>query len=144
MDIAGPPSPTDVCTFPTESWMAMINSSAFIALIAPAVKTSGPISMRVPISMWITTQDRMLSPPVPEMLACLPAPRAAVPPGRVPPGPIIISGAVPIWLLLSYLGWLRSLPGDRRLGVWDARTRGPVWIAPRGPGPDPQVTARRG
>ncbi len=48
--------------------------------------------------------------------------------GEVPEVVIVIGGAVPIWLLLSYLRWLRWLPGERRIGVWDARLHGPVWI----------------
>ncbi len=75
------------------------------------------------LDLRITTGDRLLEPPAPGSLACLAAPR-----GEVPNGPIVICGAVPIWLLLSYLRWLRSLPAERRIGVWDARSQGPVWI----------------
>ncbi len=75
------------------------------------------------LDLRIMTGDRLLTPPASESLACLPEPR-----GVIPCGPIMVCGAVPIWLLLSYLRWLWLLPGQRRLGVWDARLCGPVWL----------------
>ncbi len=72
------------------------------------------------LDLRITTVDCMLPRPA---LGLLPRPA-----GTVPAGDLVASGAVPIWLHLAYSRWLRTLGGQRALGVWDARRGGPVWV----------------
>jgi hypothetical protein len=75
------------------------------------------------LDLRIATPDHFLVPALVQGLASAPLPA-----GEPPPGTVVVSGAVPIWLHLAYSRWLRSLPERRTLGIWDARTRSAVLI----------------
>lgn len=79
------------------------------------------------LDLVATTRDRFLVLSGPEALGVLPLPA-----GDPPPGPLVVSGGVPIWLHLAYARWLRTLSGERALGVWDARRRSAILV--HGPG----------
>lgn len=79
------------------------------------------------LDLRITTPDRFLRLTRPQALRGLPRPQ-----GEPPPGPLVAFGPGPIWLHLAYSRWLRSLPGERAVGHWDARNRSAVLIS--GPG----------
>lgn len=80
--------------------------------------------------MEITTEDRFLP-----LGSALDLARAPVPEGEEPAGPLVASGARPVWLHLAYSRWLRSVApaaGDaisaRPIGHWDAATGRAVFI----------------
>jgi hypothetical protein len=61
-------------------------------------------------------------------------PRFPVPPAA-PAGagrPLVVSGAVPIWVHLAYARWLRQAWPGRQLGHWDANSQGAFLVT--GPG----------
>jgi hypothetical protein len=74
------------------------------------------------------TADRFLPPPASGAVVAVPLPA-----GTAPSGPLVVSGAVPIWLHLAYSRLLRSLPGTRSVGVWDARRRAAMVVYRRAP-----------
>lgn len=82
------------------------------------------------LEISITTPDRFLPFSAAQALSSIP-----LPDGEPPQGPVIVSGAAPIWLHLAYHRWLRSLPnprampGPRPLAAWDARSRRAVFVA---------------
>ncbi|MGH2628568.1 MAG: CRISPR-associated protein Csx3 [Anaerolineales bacterium] len=79
------------------------------------------------LALRIVTPDRFLRLPRPGDLAAVPLPA-----GEPPPGPLVVSGAAPIWLHLTYSRWLRRLTQERAIGVWDARMKSAVFVS--GPG----------
>lgn len=79
------------------------------------------------LDLRISTPDRWLPPEFTRHLPFLPLPE-----GPPPVGPIVVSGAAPVWLHLAYSRWLRSLSGARPLGHWDARSESAVFVT--GPG----------
>lgn len=87
----------------------------------------GPGDACTVLEIEITSPDRFLPPSLVAHLPALPRPE-----GEPPAGPIVVSGAGPIWLHLAYSRWLRSLPGPRSIGLVDARTKSAVFVA--GPG----------
>lgn len=89
--------------------------------------SAGPEDGCAVLEIEITSPDRFLPPSVFAHLPALPRPA-----GEPTPGPVVVSGAGPIWLHLAYSRWLRSLPGERGIGLVDARTRSAVFVT--GPG----------
>jgi hypothetical protein len=79
------------------------------------------------LEIEITSPDHFLPPSLVAHLPALPRPE-----GEPPAGPIVVSGAGPIWLHLAYSRWLRSLPGERPIGLVDAGTKSILFIT--GPG----------
>jgi hypothetical protein len=74
----------------------------------------------------IRTPDRFLPPSAIPALASLPRPD-----GENPPCPkVVVSGAGPIWLHMTYSRWLRSLPSVETIGVWDARFTTDIIVGP--------------
>jgi hypothetical protein len=85
------------------------------------------------LDVVISTEDRFLPPS-----SVLELPRLPLPPEAPPSGPLVISGAMPIWLHLALSRRLRiELPG-RTLGHWHAGTRSAVLVhGPGAPGAEP-------
>ncbi len=79
------------------------------------------------LNVRITTDDRFL--PLSSALDLVHAPVPEEPP---PSGPLVVSGALPIWLHLAYSRWLRAAAPGRLLGHWDAGTKQAVFV--HGPG----------
>jgi energy-coupling factor transporter ATP-binding protein EcfA2 len=79
------------------------------------------------LRLAVNTKDKMLPPMAFQFL-----PGAPVPVGPVPDGAPWTSGAMPIWLHLTYSRWLRQRAEGRAIGLWDARRRGIVFVT--GPG----------
>jgi hypothetical protein len=86
-----------------------------------------PDGVGAALELEITTPDRFLPAGFVQHLPALPRPD-----GPPPPGPVMVSGAGPIWLHLAYSRWLRSLPGDRPIGHVDAGTGCAIQVT--GPG----------
>lgn len=85
------------------------------------------------LDLRITTPDRFLPLPRPDLLAALPRPDSE-PPSRT----VVVSGAAPIWLHLALSRWLRGLPGERTVGIEDARMGAAVLLSgPRSPAVTP-------
>ena len=87
----------------------------------------GPGGRRAVLELAITTADHFLPPDFTEHLPALPRPE-----GLPSAGPVVISGAGPIWLHLAYSRWLRPLSRERRIGHVDARMQSAIFVA--GPG----------
>ena len=65
--------------------------------------------------------DRLIPGQASECLECMP------PFGHPPSGPVELFGARPTWVAGTYARWLWAA-GVERLGVWDGRQNGPVWL----------------
>ncbi len=99
----------------------------------PAGRVEGPFPQEMLKVEWerhnnwwrlhvqLTTTDRFLPPDVAERLESAPSF------GPVPEGPVEIFGARPTWVAGTYARWLWAA-GVSRLGVWDGRSNGPVWL----------------
>jgi len=75
------------------------------------------------LDVVITSGDRFLPP---ESIHDLH--RTPFPSGPVPAGTLVVSGAVPIWLALTYSRLLRQRAPGRPIGQWDAGTKRTVIV----------------
>lgn len=120
VEVFDPKTPTGLVPIPRTLNGPSTQAAAECLDVRWAAQRSGKGSL---LDLEITTPDRFLPLDFVRHLPSLPLPQE--PP---PPGPIVVSGAGPIWLHLAYSRWLRSLPGLRPLGVWDARSEAAVFV----------------
>ncbi len=76
------------------------------------------------LELELTAPDHFLPPDLTVHLPALPRPE-----GHPPAGPVVVSGAGPIWLHLAYSRWLRSFDPKRTIGHVDARSESAIFVA---------------
>jgi hypothetical protein len=74
----------------------------------------------------ITTADKLLPPEALLALAGAPWPEPPEPPFSK----VVVSGAGPIWLHMTYSRWLRAIAGVETIAIWDARNTTEIVVGP--------------